>query len=188
MIDLSIQNWVDVEKVYYKQLVKCMEKVNSNYSIKDLNREFGFFEKKLEEYLSKEVGEKYSVTGAINSIESYLDKTFDEKIKKEKYNKTLIVNFNYTSTDRKYAGKIDPEDMVIRLHGELKNSKNPIIFGYGDELAKNYKEVEELDDNDYLEYVKSIKYSLTDNYSDLWSFVNNEGECPMIILRYTEIC
>jgi len=182
--DLTIQNWVDVEKVYYRQLVKCMEYelnlLKPKYLIKDLNREFGFFEKKLEEYLSKEFGNKYTSIKPIESIESYFDKTIEkdenEKDEDEEYNKTLIVNFNYTSTDKKYADKIDEEDTVIRLHGELRNPRNPIIFGYGDELAKNYKEIEELDNNDYLEYAKSIKYSLTDNYHDLWNFINNEGE------------
>ena len=178
--DLSIQNWVDVEKVYYKQLVKCMEyELNHSkpkYLIEDLNSEFGFFEKKLKEYLSKEFGNKYSsIIEPIDSIESYLDKTIEKEENEQEYNKTLIVNFNYTSTDKKYAEKIDQEDTIIRLHGELENQKNPVIFGYGDELAKNYKEIEELDNNDYLEYVKSIKYSLTDNYCDLWDFINNEG-------------
>ena len=177
--DLSIQNWVDVEKVYYKQLVKCMEyELNHSkpkYLIEDLNREFGFFEKKLKKYLSKEFGNKYSIIKLKESIESYLEKTIEKEENEQEYNKTLIVNFNYTSTDKKYAKKIDQEDTIIRLHGELENQKNPVIFGYGDELAKNYKEIEELDNNNYLEYVKSIKYSLTDNYCDLWDFINNEG-------------
>ncbi|GHT54416.1 hypothetical protein FACS189446_4000 [Bacteroidia bacterium] len=181
--ELNIQDWVDVEKVYYKQLVKCMEdrkKLNSNYSITDLNREFGFFERKLQEYLLRESGNKNSSIKTIKSIETYLDKLILEEDKtggetETNYNKTYIVNFNYTSTDEKYKDKIDKEDEIIRLHGELNNPKNPMIFGYGDELAKQYDEIQELDDNRYLEYVKSIKYSLTDNYSNLWSAIK-EGE------------
>ena len=170
--DLSTHpNWVDVEKVYYKQLVKCMEyELNTSkpkYLIKDLNQEFGFFEKKLEEYLFKEFSDHYPDMETKPSIEGHLNK--------EKYNKTLIVNFNYTSTDKKYALKIKTGDEIIRLHGELKNPDNPMIFGYGDELAKNYKEIEELDNNEYLEYVKSIKYSLTEHYNNLWDFINNGG-------------
>jgi len=185
--DLNVQNWVDVEKVYYKQLVKCMENASKNpapgYSIKDLNREFGFFEKKLEEYLLGEVLIKDRTLNTIKSIETHLGKDIPkvkETDKDEKYNKTYIVNFNYTSTDKKYANKIEQEDIIIRLHGELKNPKNPVIFGYGDELAKNYKEIEELDNNDYLEYVKSIKYSLTNNYCDLYSAIK-EGEYHIYI-------
>jgi len=179
--DLNIQNWVDVEKVYYRQLIKCMEhELNPSkpkYLIEDLNKEFGFFEKKLEEYLLREIAEKDSTIKPITSIEKTIknDEDVTDKDKTE-YNKTLIVNFNYTSTDKKYADKVDKEDRVIHLHGKLGDQKNPIIFGYGDELAKNYKEIEELDNNNYLEYVKSIKYSLTDNYSDLLDFIDHGGD------------
>jgi hypothetical protein len=166
--DLNIQNWVDVEKVYYKQLVSCMEDEKkakkTDYSIAVLNREFGFIEKALKEYLLKVVTQ--ANIDSIPQIETYLEKTYE----KDEYEKTYIVNFNYTYTDEKYKHKIDGDE-IIRLHGELRSSNNPMIFGYGDELAKNYDEIQELDDNKYLEYVKSIKYSLTDNYSNLWDAI-----------------
>ena len=176
--DLNIQNWVDVEKVYYKELVECLEddlqskknKTKPEKSIKELNKDFSFIKKELEDYLSIEFGrwEKSDFNKPIPSIGSYLDETA-ETDKTEKYTETYIINFNYTSTDEIY----DMKYTVIRLHGKLRNPKNPMIFGYGDELAKNYKELEELDNNDYLENVKSIKYSLTDNYDLLWDFVNS---------------
>jgi formylglycine-generating enzyme required for sulfatase activity len=176
--ELNIQNWVDVEKVYYKQLINCMGNENkpkkTNYSINDLNRDFGFIEKKLEEYLLKQVSG--TTVKTISSVETYLEKNNSN----DTYNKTYIVNFNYTATDTKYKDKIDKEDEIIRLHGELRNPENPMIFGYGDELAKNYDEIQELDDNRYLEYVKSIKYSLTDNYNILWNAIK-EGEYHIYI-------
>ena len=202
--DLAIQNWVDVEKVYYYELVRCMknaEKTSAEkthqplYTIENLNQEFGFFEKKLKEYLSNEVLKREATIKKQPSIEEYFEKILKKekmqntenflakifsKGKKSdieiKYDTTCIVNFNYTDTDKIYAHKIEDGDMVIRLHGELNNPKNPMIFGYGDELAKNYSEIEELDDNRYLEYVKSIKYSLTDNYSDLYFFINSKQD------------
>jgi hypothetical protein len=193
--ELNIQNWVDVEKVYYKQLVNCMEnskKPNPDYSIDKLNSEFGFFEQKLKEYLLKESISKNSSIQKIKSIETYLNNTIPkekETDETEEYNKTYIVNFNYTATDEKYKDKIETEDKIIRLHGELNgelmNPKNPMIFGYGDELAKQYDEIQELDDNRYLEYVKSIKYSLTDNYSDLWSAIK---ESPYHIYLFGLSC
>jgi len=190
--DLNIQNWVDVEKVYYNELVNCMKNAEKNkeknthpdYTISHLNEEFGFFEKRLKDYLSEKVVQKDKEDPTEkkdkkkDSIVTYLNATYLTEEKEEKYDTTYIVNFNYTDTDQKYADEIktmsENECSVIRLHGTLNDPKNPMIFGYGDELAKNYKELEELDDNRYLEYVKSIKYSLTDNYYDLYSFINGE--------------
>ena len=42
-------------------------------------------------------------------------------------------------------------DEIINIHGELGSRQNPIIFGYGDELDDDYKRIEKLQDNDFLE-------------------------------------
>lgn len=62
---------------------------------------------------------------------------------------------------------------VINIHGELQNQKNQIIFGYGDELDDDYKKIEKLQDNDFLENIKSIKYHKTRNYRDLLEFIKS---------------
>lgn len=84
----------------------------------------------------------------------------------------LFLNFNYTHTidkyiDNKYFYK------TINIHGELNNKKNPIIFGYGDELEDSYKNIENINDNDYLKNVKSIRYLETDNYRRLLNFIES---------------
>ena len=82
--DLNVQNWVDVEKVYCDELVVCMKnagKTNQKgYTIKELNQEFGFLEKKLKEYLLVKVVQKdeKSPEKKQPSIEMY----FDRKISK----------------------------------------------------------------------------------------------------------
>ena len=82
----------------------------------------------------------------------------------------LLLNFNYTSTADLYVPKgLDFE--INHIHGELDNDKNPIIFGYGDELDDDYKEIAKLNDNDYLKNIKSIRYLETDNYRRLLSFI-----------------
>ena len=96
--------------------------------------------------------------------------------------KILILNFNYTKTDQYYS-KINPDYNfglesnaqvnTIRIHGSLtKNEYNPIIFGFGDELDDDYKNLEKLNDNRYLEHIKSIGYLETDNYKRLLEFIN----------------
>jgi Bacteriophage abortive infection AbiH len=54
----SIQNWVDIENEYYKLLKKCLEE-DSNEKVKKLNQEFEQVKNLLEEYLQKNIAEKY---------------------------------------------------------------------------------------------------------------------------------
>lgn len=85
---------------------------------------------------------------------------------------TLILNFNYTQTaEQLYA--IDKEE-IINIHGALNNEHNPIIFGYGDELDDDYKRIEKLQDNDFLENIKSIHYHETGCYRQLLGFIESE--------------
>ena len=99
----------------------------------------------------------------------------------------LFLNFNYIETENRYKDhrllvtgdnspkiEIDIKKEVIHIHGNLNDDFNPIIFGYGDEIGKEYKELENLNDNRYLENIKSIKYLETDNYKRLLNFIDAE--------------
>jgi hypothetical protein len=95
----------------------------------------------------------------------------------------LFLNFNYTDLEKEYRNKkIKPE--TIHIHGELENPKNPIIFGYGDELEENYSKLENLQDNDYLENIKSIQYLETDNYKKMLRFIDSD-KYQVIILGHS---
>lgn len=107
-------------------------------------------------------------------------------------NHTLFLNFNYTFTERHYEfpfhksewknGKIAE---FIHIHGSnRKEDNNPIIFGFGDELDDDYKRIERLNDNDYLENIKSIRYLDTDNYKRLLEFVNS-GKYQIMIMGHS---
>lgn len=96
----------------------------------------------------------------------------------------LFLNFNYTSTEKHYLRhqefdafldykNLDKE--VIHIHGVLNDKSNPMIFGFGDELDSHYQEIENLNDNEYLENIKSIKYLETDNYKKVLEFVNSSS-------------
>lgn len=102
-----------------------------------------------------------------------------------KPNKILFLNFNYTSTAELYAGpnrsnqhEYNPniiDTNTLHIHGSLKEFyKNPIIFGYGDELDDNYTQIEKLNDNEYLENIKSVKYLETRNYRNLLEFIESD--------------
>lgn len=101
-------------------------------------------------------------------------------------NDFLFLNFNYTDTIDRYHDWINNGEIpsIIDIHGELNNSENPIIFGYGDELEENYQKLENLQDNEYLENIKSIKYQETDNYKQVLSFINSD-KYQVIILGHS---
>lgn len=86
--------------------------------------------------------------------------------------RTLFLNFNYTNTAEKLY--TTPEN-VINIHGRLNDQNNSIIFGYGDELDEEHKTIVNLNDNDYLENIKSISYLKTDNYRKLLNFIDYES-------------
>lgn len=105
---------------------------------------------------------------------------------------TCVVNFNYTQLEKMYptfyrdinGGKLHEAEEAIHIHGELNNLGNPIIFGYGDEIGEDYKAIENLNDNRYLENIKSIKYLETTNYNRLLSFIES-GEYQIFVLGHS---
>ena len=91
----------------------------------------------------------------------------------------LFLSFNYSNTEKLYVEQfhdllLGHERETIHIHGELKKTKNPIIFGYGDEIGKEYEEIENLNDNNFLENIKSIRYSDTNNYKRLLDYIDSD--------------
>ncbi|KIA88580.1 AbiH family protein [Kaistella jeonii] len=94
----------------------------------------------------------------------------------------LFLNFNYTQSEYEYNQA--PNDyetgkristLTIHIHGILGNKRNnKIIFGFGDEIDNNYKTIEDLNDNHYLENIKSIKYLESNSYKSLLEFINSD--------------
>ena len=87
------------------------------------------------------------------------------------------MNFNYINTEELYIkresnGELPDNIKVIHIHGELDNDDNKMIFGYGDEKSEESKEIEDLNNNEFFENVKSTKYTLTLNNDELKEFAN----------------
>lgn len=87
-------------------------------------------------------------------------------------NHILLLNFNYTHTADLYCKEASIFS-VNQIHGDLENPKS-VIFGYGDELDKDYKTILEKNENKYLGNIKSIKYLEADNYRKMLSFIESE--------------
>lgn len=101
--------------------------------------------------------------------------------------KTLFLNFNYTQTELEYTKNRlfkENEIEVNHIHGTLNNNQNPIIFGYGDEIGKDYALLEEENNNNLLENVKSIRYLDTDNYKKLLEYIDSD-KYQVIILGHS---
>lgn len=92
--------------------------------------------------------------------------------------KTLILDFNYTKTIEKYISKLSDIYYIygkvdhIKIHGELNNKSNPMNLGFGDEMDDKYKILEQLNNNKYLNYIKSFLYSNNSNYRNLLNWIN----------------
>jgi len=184
----SLETWVDIESAYYYQLKEC---VTGHCDIKTLNEDFLGIKNLLIKYLKKvqqtgveQLKDSVFKEKIISIIESEFDYDDFDKIGYKTLSgipnkfpeEILCLNFNYTNTEEEYVkNKIFSNNhTTIHIHGELKNKNNPIIFGYGDEIGKEYAEIENLNNNEYLENIKSIKYLETDNYKKLLTFIESE--------------
>lgn len=87
-------------------------------------------------------------------------------------NRIMLLNFNYTSVADAYMPS-EKSFIVNHIHGRLNEANSDIIFGYGDELDKNYKLIEESTDNSYLENIKSIHYHMASNYRNMLEFAES---------------
>ena len=186
---IKIENWVDIEKIYFncilKQLLRLQNGAKLNFETRDdveeqvyeINKEFKILTDAFIEYLNKEV--------LNNDLE--IKNKFDENVRKilfcDNYysfqhgdgyfhkNNTLILNFNYTNTLKEIKGnQLNTE--IINLHGDLSNiENNPVIFGYGDYNHEKYNELERANIQELLKNIKSNNYLLTDNYKKLIHFL-----------------
>jgi hypothetical protein len=173
--------WVDIEYEYYMALVEIyrgLEKSNVLRSdfhfsqVKPINDCFELIKKKLVEYLLTVKVTSRHENMQIESI--LLEGTGPErKPKGEK----LFLYFNYTSTMELYTRKyFFNQNNLIYIHGELRSSTNPIIFGYGDEMDPHYGKIENLNNNEFLRNIKSFGYFRTNNYQRVNSFIEGDGK------------
>ena len=85
----------------------------------------------------------------------------------------LLVNFNYTNIADQYVPEDQEIAMVNHIHGTLEEPES-MIFGYGDEMDKNYMDLSDLDDNRYLKNIKSHRYLEKSKYRELLQFANSD--------------
>lgn len=96
--------------------------------------------------------------------------------------KVLLLNFNYTPIAIAYLlvqieGLKNGDDIKAEInfiHGDITKPRS-LIFGYGDELDDTYNSLLKIEENEYLRFIKSIKYLETDNYRKLLDFIESDS-------------
>ena len=189
---IETRGWVDIENDYYQLLKNCSEAPDSGYTVKELNAQLAYLQDRLVEYLrtigtnlyKKELHNPmieffdpadFSTEGKKKALKNMgledtnleeIQNNFEEQ-KKLRPERIMLLSFNYTETAKRY-GNFNLEFNYI--HGELEHPEN-IIFGYGDELDKNYQDILDRNDNELLKNVKSVKYLETRHYHDMLEFL-----------------
>lgn len=179
----SQANWVEIENVFYDMLKEAlMGSIPSEKAkkVESLNISLAALIEKLHEYLSQiDTGKK--VEGYEQIINNKYQPTdfVDKELRNHmqcKLADTQILNFNYTSTIEKYVEPSSLTDKRIEInyiHGRLNDKKNPIIFGFGDELDQDYSGFELEKTKGVFEYIKSFWYFRTPNYHELIRFIDS---------------
>ena len=193
---IETRGWVDIENDYYQLLKRCTDNTHCGYTVKELNEQLGFLQDKLVEYLRTiAIPEtKEFIDSAIKDSIRIEDLSTDGKTLAKNFDDSIVFDtnmfddnrymrerlsglqpehimllcFNYTGTAQKYeqhGGYI-----INYIHGDLVHPEH-IIFGYGDELDKDYQVILEMNNNEMLKNVKSIKYLETNNYHRMLDFL-----------------
>lgn len=192
---IETRGWVDIENDYYQLLKQCTGNAGRGYSVKELNEQLAYLQEKLVEYLrtidvpvtietinsaireniciedlsieGKALAKKMGVIEYdINSFDD--NRYMDERFSGMPPERTMLLCFNYTGTVKEYE---QYGGLILNyIHGELEHPEH-IIFGYGDELDKDYQDILDKQDNELLKNVKSVKYLETKNYHKMLDFL-----------------
>lgn len=133
-------------------------------------------EKQLFENLRKITSDYFSVENMLKVLNMKTSENYLEI----RPSSILLLNFNYTDTAGYYLSSRGfnhetSHAQMISIHGSnIQTDRNPIIFGYGDELDDDYRNIEKLNNNKYLENIKSIRYSSTSNYKHLIEYLDSD--------------
>lgn len=149
----SLDNWCDIEEVYFSNILSIDEKAMSVR-----NEEFDAIKKSFYKYLESQVADVPM-------------KGFTELFRLlSGRGQNIALNFNYTNTGSLYFG----ETSLISIHGELDSDYNPPIFGYAPKDEDSDKLLNKGDA--YIQNIKEFNYDRTNNYNWLVSLMNKANQ------------
>lgn len=177
--EIEIKNWVDIEILYFDHL-KEKNIINNSEAIAKLNEEFEYIKSRFIEYLNEEMG-KSSFSPNSELLSQFLQpiqhiETRPNTIEKKKQpDRICILNFNYTDIAKKYGQEITTS-LHIPIHGQLKGDDIAVqgpVFGFGDEIDKEYEKFELLKNDEIFKHIKSFKYLQFSCYRNLIEFIES---------------
>lgn len=180
ILKATANNWYDIESLYFKKLDEICSpslprltenKENEYNSVTDLNVEFDEVKRGLEYYLTNKLSEQSLIN--VNS-------TFFNKI--DSVN-TLVLNFNYTETIKKYF--VNPKSKIIAIHGELNRESNKIIFGYSADHEETKNFLEEENSYEFMRNIKRHRYMDTNNEEELKDYLKIEKDINVSVLGHS---
>ncbi len=187
------KNWVDIENIYFNLLIRNLQSIqkseplNRNYeAIEELNTQLDFLKNQLVKYLI-DVQTKYKVSSLDSPMGSLHDELNEKLLREQAYimhklhdteignpNKIVFLNFNYTNYLAQFTFPKWKSNIIINIHGELNNPKNPIIFGYGDDTHPMYESLENEHNDIVLKQIKSFYYPKTNNYHSILGTISDK--------------
>lgn len=182
------ERWVDIENLYYETLTQNLDpgRSNSQIMIDGTNDIIDYLRNRLEKYLTS--------LDPVTPVDEYCQHFFapiqKSDIVSKPYIKSdmvpeqlMLLNFNYTPTLDAYrkSGKLSwlssnqkRTSTINHIHGRLNDPNNPMIFGFGDELDKEYEKIESVKLKGVFKHMKSFGYFKTDNYHKLIRFIDSK--------------
>ncbi|MEO9869021.1 AbiH family protein [Ekhidna sp.] len=166
----SLSKWQNLELLYHDFIINLLDSLKSkkitdktaNTRLKEFHKSLEFFLQEFKLYLEQVVSPMIDKTESIEAFK----KEFDSK------EKLIFLNFNYTQTVRKYI-KFE-EAYIINIHGLADSIESEICFGFGDEHSPRYDEIENLYENEFLKYSKSMFYSRDETYRHLLGLLSQK--------------
>lgn len=165
----TLLNWCDIEKEYFLALSKIGKEVYR--SAKELNLDFEVIKKYLSEYLKLE-------EARCNQLNPY-----SNLFRKVKYERTLILNFNYTNTVKSYLQN-DAKSQLVQIYGEIDSIVNPIIFGYAADNSEARKLLH-FEDKEFMRNIKKHNYKRTQEESRLRNYLQENNEIVVSVLGHS---
>lgn len=164
-------NWVDIENLYFKELISIIKEGKTeqviNELITKLNNELNEIKQELVNYLKSESKNiEFFFTKEDPNILSLRSSFHDIiSLNNQTNTQTLIINFNYTKTLEYYNKELGNNITVVHIHGQIEENPTDIIFGYGDDKDEEYKTI--LIPFKGVDRLKNIKQKM---YSEVESF------------------
>ncbi len=189
--NIARKGWADIEQDYYSLLKRLLkDQPIDSEKCKSLNVELEYLRDKLAEYLetleratmNPEILDLLNEPIYLSEIESKPPSLENEKIVETPNRRantvyrfihpknTMLLSFNYTPTAQLYKNSTRVDCRYNYIHGDLADNKR-MIFGYGDELDKDFKVLLDENENEVTKYAKSIRYLEASHYRELMDFI-----------------